>query len=402
MKREDYEEAKRKNADWDKEASQDIKTWSKLFVFDSILAKREYTKIMAQITKRIESFVSLIDEKEIADSYRAELTEYAEGVYKWTYERFGKFTANMLATYLTPKDRLTKAQIQMVEKDAQTIVLTITGGDTLPFMVPKQGSSLGYTQGTAAYTYFEEVHKATKKALDELLELNPNKYKKNINLRNIAEMTVRFEAYKKKRQSLVDAGVRFVLVRSHANCSKRCEPYQGRVYSLDGTSGTFDGRSFIPIEEAADNVTYTSKYTGKTYQAGLFAYNCRHDIVEYKAGMNIEKIPKGVIEETRNVEAQQRKMEREYRSLREKSELFYELYHRSNNKEVQRIAYETRKKAAKLRRQYEAFSERNDMPTIPSRLRIMAGENRYIRTVGKNDAFVKEVKKMKDEAEALQ
>lgn len=398
MKREDYEEAKRKNADWDKEASQDIKTWVKLFVFDSILAKREYTKIMAQITKRIESFVSLIDEKEIADAYRSELTEYAEGVYKWTDERFGKFTANMLATYLTPKDKLTKAQIQMVEKDAQTIVLTISGGENEIPMLPKHGGGAGYTQGTAAYGYFEEVHKATKKALDELLELNPKKYKPNINLRNIAEMTVRFEAYKKKKQELIDAGVRFVLVRSHANCSKRCEPYQGRVYSLDGTSGTFDGRNFVPLEDVADNVTYTSKNTGKTYQAGLFAYNCRHDLVEYKAGMNIEKIPKSVIEERRNVEARQREMERDYRTLREQSERFYILYRQSKNEEMRKIAREAAVKAATLRKQYEAFSERNEIAMIPSRLRIMAGENRYVRTVGKKDSFVKEVKKMKDEA----
>jgi hypothetical protein len=82
MRREEYEEAKQKNPDWDKVISADIKSWSKLYIFDSILTKREYKAIIEKIDERIESFVSLIDEKEIADKYRADLHDYAEQAYQ--------------------------------------------------------------------------------------------------------------------------------------------------------------------------------------------------------------------------------------------------------------------------------------------------------------------------------
>lgn len=398
MRREEYEEAKRKNADWDKEASADIRTWSKLYIFDSILSKREYKKVIETISKRIESFVSLIDEKEIADRYRSDLTEYAQKTYEWVQEHFGRFTPAVLAMALSDKSTLTKAQIKVVEEKGAA-ALTFSGAVDTRFL-QKPGRDYAYTQGTAAYGYFEDVHREVKKAMAdfEALEIKP-KYYANVNPRNIAEMLVRFNAYKKKKKELIDKGVELVLVPSHANCSKRCQPYQGRVYSLNGTTGSIDGRRYVPIEEAADNVTYTSKNTGKTYYAGLFAYNCRHDLVEYKRGMNIERIPADVIERRREVEAEQRVMERNYRMLREKSELYYLMYKKSKNPEMQKIARKAQLRAQKIKKKYIAYSEENDIAYFPTRLRILAGENRYVRTKGKKDAIAKEALRMKEEQE---
>ena len=400
MRREEYEEAKRKNADWDKEASADIRSWSKLYIFDSVLSKREYKKVIDTITKRIESFVSLIDEKEIADKYRSDLTEYAQKTYEWVQEHFGRFTPHVLAMALSDKSTLTKAQIKVVEEKGAA-ALSITGPlDTRFLKKTGPAKDYAYTQGTAAYGYFEDVHDAVKKAMAEFeaLEIKP-KYYANVNPRNIAEMLVRFNAYKKKKKDLIDKGVDLVLVPAHANCSKRCERWQGRVYSLNGTSGSIDGRQYIPIEDAADNVTYTSKNTGKTYYAGLFAYNCRHDLVEYKQGMNIERIPADVIERRREVEMQQRKMERDYRLLREKSELYYLMFKKTKNPEMQKIARKVQLKAQNLKKKYIAFSKENNIAYFPTRLRIAAGENRYIRTKGKKDSIAKEALRMKKEQE---
>lgn len=397
MRREDYEEAKAKNPDWDKVIARDIKTWTKLFAFDSVLARKEYKIVMDAITKRVESFVSLIDEEELRVKYRMELIEYGEKVYKWTMEHFGKYTPYLLSLAATnPKD-LSQQQIKVVEKQGAFILdffrLQLSGP-----VVPTENAA-GYSSATAAGMYSRDLHELVKQQLQDFLDLEVKPtYYANVNPRSIAEMAVRFNKYKEQKKALIDRGVNLVYIPPHSNCSKRCQPWQSRLYSLDGSSGTIDGHKYIPIEEASDNQTYTSKRTGRTYYNGLFSYNCRHEMQEYQRGMVFEKIPDSVIEKRRAIETKQREMEREYRAYREKEELYRILGNRSKNKEVLKIATDARKKAAALRKEYEAFSRKNKITFYPSRLQIMAGENRYVRTVGKNDKIAKEALKLKNEA----
>ena len=70
-------------------------------------------------------------------------------------------------------------------------------------------------------------------------------YSTNVNLRNIAEMQIRYEHQQDMIQSLRDNGTRLVYIVPHANASERCEKYQvggslhpSGLYSLDGTTGT--------------------------------------------------------------------------------------------------------------------------------------------------------------------
>ena len=397
MKREDYEEAKQKNPDWDKVVSADIKSWSKLYIFDSILVNREYKNIIDTIDKRIESFVSLIDEKEIADKYRNDLHEYAAKTYQWAWDHFGMFTPSLLALSLGERKARTKAQIKVVEDRAQFVVKFENLTDT---RTPQKITGHSYTQGTPGQMFYEDIHKEVKKALDDYVALEPKpQYFANINPRNLAEMLVRFNIYQNKKKEFIDKGVKLVLVPSHANCSKRCQPWQGRVYSLDGSTGTVDGRRYIPIEDASDNVTYTSKNTGKTYYCGLFSYNCRHDLVEYKNGMNIERIPASVIEERRKVEMKQREMERNIRLVKERAAMYRVLHHRSKDEYVRKLAYQAEIKARQMKAEYIAYSKQNKIAYYPTRLRVVEGENIYIRTKGKNDAFAQRAQELKEQAQ---
>lgn len=406
MKREEYEEAKRKNADWDKEVAADIKSWIKLFIFDSILSRKEYKFIIDKISQRIENFVEVIDEQAIADKYREELTEYAQGVYEWAFDKFGGLSPLLLALSLGDKKERTTTQIRYVEKNAQYFaridgapdVRTVSPeNDVRGHLLKRDVADHAYTHATSAQGYFRDIHKAVKQAMAdfEALEVKP-KYYANVNARNIAEMSVRYNEYKRQKQELIAKGVKIVLVPSHANCSKRCQPYQGKVYSLDGTSGSIDGRSYIPIEDVSDKVTYTSMRTGRTYPCGLFAYNCRHFMTPYQRGMNIEQIPDDVIERRRNLEMEQRKMERNIRGLKEKAELYRILHKHSGDEQMRKIAHNAELKARALKEKYVSFSQENHMTYIPTRLQILAGENRYVRTVGKKDAFAKEALKLKE------
>ena len=404
MKREEYEEAKQKNADWDKEVSADLKSWIKLYIFDSILGKKSYQSIIETISKRIEAFVSVIDEKPIADKYRQELTEYAEGVYEWTYAKFGGMTPLLLALSLGEKKSRTVAQVKYVE-DRKQFFVNFEGVDAVKAHqlggTPSFDEHIpdwAYSQGTAGQGYFRDIHNAVKQAMAEFeaLDVKP-KYYANVNPRNIAEMSVRWNEYKRQKQELIMQGVELVLVSAHSNCSKRCQPFQGRVYSLNHTSGSIDGRSYIPIEDVSDNMTYTSKNTGRTYPCGLFAYNCRHFMRPYEQGMNIEQIPDDVIERRRKLEIEQRKMERDIRGYREKAELYRILYKHSKDEQMRKIAQKAEERARGLKAKYIEFSRSNHISYIPTRLQILAGENRYVRTIGKKDAFAKEALKLKEQ-----
>lgn len=399
MRRVDYEEARKSNPDWDKEVAQDIKAWSKLYIFDSVLSKREYKTIIEQVGKRIDSFVSLIDQKEIRDGHRTELYDYANALYKWAMDHFGKFTPYLLSLALSKNPK--PAEIKILQKN--TAAVTVDFGDTpLPrISIPAQRGE-GYTTAVGGNIYYKDMQRMVRSQLNEYSRSDPKPvYYTNVNPRNIAEMSVRFEAYKNTKQQLKDKGTRLVYVPSHSNCSKRCQPYQGKVYSLDGTSGTIDGRRFIPIEDVAENVTYKSERTGRTYYNGLFSYNCRHTLEPYEKGMNIQQIPSGVIEKTREAEMQQREMERHYRSLREKEELYRIVYKHSKNEEIRKEATAIRAEAAALRKQYAAFSKKSGLAYLPNRLQIMEGENRYVRTYGRGDTIAKQAMELKQQGESL-
>ncbi len=108
--------------------------------------------------------------------------------------------------------------------------------------------------------------------------LDPNDYSGRNSLRNLAEMEVRYHDHLDNIAELKARGVRLVVCSSHADCSSRCAPWQGRVYSLDGSSGVIDGHRYVPLETATD-IWYTTK-AGRRYKNGLLGFNCYDDKTE--------------------------------------------------------------------------------------------------------------------------
>lgn len=108
--------------------------------------------------------------------------------------------------------------------------------------------------------------------------LDPNDYSGRNSLRNLSEMEVRYHDHLDNIDELKASGARLVVCSSHADCSDRCAPWQGRIYSLDGTSGVVDGHRYVPLETATD-VWYTTK-AGRRYKNGLLGFNCYDDKTE--------------------------------------------------------------------------------------------------------------------------
>lgn len=140
-------------------------------------------------------------------------------------------------------------------------------------------------------------------------------------LRNVAEIHVRHDYQQASIVQMRADGVKLVWASTHVDCSARCFPWQGKLYSLDGTYGTTDsGVSYQPLENAV-NVPYTTK-AGKTYMNGLLGFNCRHRLIPYK---DEQEPPQGYTKaqtvKAYQLDLQQRAMEREIRRVKERAHL---------------------------------------------------------------------------------
>ena len=130
------------------------------------------------------------------------------------------------------------------------------------------------------------------------------------------------------------------------------------MYSLDGTNGTQDGVSYQPLENA------TEIYDKYGYRNGcLSGFNCRHKLIPYNKGFRPIPISEKEMEKQRELEKQQRYMERTIRR--------YESRALMSKSEKKTKAYKHYKGLVKdWTERYEEFSRKNKIPFYPSRLDI--------------------------------
>lgn len=122
-----------------------------------------------------------------------------------------------------------------------------------------------------------------------------------------------------------DYGLDVILVSSHAGARPKCEPYQGRCFSMSGRYGTITDAKGEEYEfEPIGNTSYGEP-------DGLFGINCGHSFryIEEGAFINRETVveTEEQKEENRRIYAQsqeQRAIEREIRKYERESELLKE------------------------------------------------------------------------------
>ena len=205
--------------------------------------------------------------------------------------------------------------------------------------------------------FSEEYAKRVKEVYNELAKAEPM-YDTNISLRNIAEMTVRYDRTMEQIQGFISRGVNLVVGSQHANCSKRCEKWQGGHYTLDNTYQVVDGIEFQPLSNATDQYYTTKK--GKTYKNGyLTGYNCRHYLMEYKKGMRQVSVSADVVEKQREIDHKMRYMERQIRQWKDMA-----LMHKGVDRE---LYLKARQKAIDYNKKYIEFAKSNKRAYYPSR-----------------------------------
>lgn len=124
--------------------------------------------------------------------------------------------------------------------------------------------------------YIKEKVAPVMKRLAEIQPLDTDRADRKISLRARAELEVRYQSHVDEINDLKASGTKLVIASTHADCSERCAPWQGRVYSLDGTTGTTDdGRKYVPLEVATQR-----NFTKKGVPNGLMGFNCFDDETE--------------------------------------------------------------------------------------------------------------------------
>ena len=217
-----------------------------------------------------------------------------------------------------------------------------------------------YELGVPTQVYDKDYKQKVEEVLTDLSKQEA-KYDERISLRNVAEMTVRYERTMDSINEFKSKGINLVVSSRHANCSKRCQEWQGGHYTLDNTYQIVDGIEFQPLSNATDQYYTTKK--GKTYKNGhITGYNCRHYLMAYKKGLSQPEISADVIEKQRKIDQTMRSMERQIREWKDRA-----LLYKGQDKEK----YDEAKfKATAYNKRYIEFAKKNNRPYYPSRTDI--------------------------------
>lgn len=333
------------------EAIEEAQTEIRLIVRDGWFDRMSKAQINVLVQKAIAKALKVITGENLRSAAVRSLNAFAERQYSTYLRQFGISPTLLLALGVLAENKPNTPQFER----AAEIVRNSGVLDT---------QARGVALQEYSKDYFEKRVTPVLNRLADENGIDPDDVSRRNSLRNRAEMEVRYERHLEEIDSLRASGVKLVISSVHADCSNRCYEWQGRVYSLDGTSGTTeDGKSYVPLENATD-VYYTTK-AGKTYKNGLLGFNCRHYLVPYKANMIIPFVDKETQQKERAINTRQRELEREVRHWRVQA-----LIHKGVPGERQEYLA-ARRLAIDANREYIRFSKDNGRAYYPSRVKLL-------------------------------
>ncbi len=333
------------------EAIEEAQTEIRLIVRDGWLNRMSKAQINMLVQKAIARALKVVTNENLRSAAVRSLNAFAERQYSAYLRQFGVSPILLLLLGVLAENKPNTPQF---ERAAEII---------------RDSGIIGTeARGVALQEYSKDYfEKRVKPVLDRLADENgidPDDVSGRNSLRNRAEMEVRYERHLEEIGSLRASGVKLVVSSVHADCSDRCYEWQGRVYSLDGTSGTTeDGKHYVPLEKATD-VYYTTK-AGKTYKNGLLGFNCRHYLMPYKTNMVIPFVDKATQQKESAINTRQRELEREVQHWRVQA-----LMHKGVPGERQEYLA-ARRKAIDTNREYIQFSKDNGRAYYPSRVKLL-------------------------------
>lgn len=325
---------------WQAILIEEAQTNIKLQIKDYIIGADNYARVLSRVKKIIAETIKELESEELKVTAKQTLENFTRQLMLKAFINAG-ITENLMVMAFSQLSTGSKF------KDIIKTYSTTIPKQVFEVAVPNQ-------------VYQEEYMKQVEKIYEELAKAEPM-YDENISLRNIAEMTVRYDKTMADIQGFIDRGVNLVVSSIHANCSVRCQKWQGGHYTLDNTYRTVDGIQFQPLSNATsgEDAIYTTK-KGKTYINGhITGYNCRHYLMEYKKGFEQVPVSAEVVERQRAIDHKMRYMERQVREWKDKALIYKGV---NNDKYLK-----AREKAKIYNQRYIEFAKSNNRAYYPSR-----------------------------------
>lgn len=297
--------AKSQGLNWQALLVEEAQTEIKILIKNEVLKLTSFNSIMKKVNVIIDGVVEELEIDTLKDATSKGLTAFATRLYVYYSQTFQNRTLVQIMAFIAIINGVaTTQQIQIADKTLKDIV------------------SSAYERRVPLDIFAKDYMKTVNERLDYLAGIQAKEdYTTRLSLRNIAEMQVRQEGHKKALEKFQDKGVNLVWIVPHANASKRCEPWQGKLYSLNGTYGEIDGQRYQPLENATDQ--YETTKSGKIYKNGIISgFNCRHIMIEYKKGNKPVEIPAKIVEREREINDTQRYLERGVRLWKERALLY--------------------------------------------------------------------------------
>lgn len=333
----------------------------KVLIKQAILDNLSFDTINKRVIEQINNAIEELEPQELKERSKRLLLAYATEQYRKLKDATRSMSLILLAAMA-----LVYNNKKLTQKQAQQVNRTLNRSPTMRVMGIENlrlNQHTGYYDiGQALQQYSKDYMRKVEKTFSELARSTARDgYASNVSLRNIAEMTVRYENHINQLAELKEKDVNLVWISTHANCSQRCASWQGKLYSLDGTYGTIDGIKYQPLENATD-IYYTTK-AGKTYKNGIISgFNCRHYLIPYEKGNKPVHVPANIVERERKINDTQRELEREVRGYRDMALTF---------KGIDDIkAKQYRAKAIAKNKEYIQYSKKNKVAYYPSRTKI--------------------------------
>lgn len=341
-----YENAKNQGLNWQALLIEETQTEIKVTINNMVLHNQSKLAIRKAIDKIIKDCINDLENEELKQKTYDMLYKYANMCYNMSIAIFGAIPFGVFQSIQAVAEK------QASPKQEQTVREYIAS------------ENLPYNIATPLYEWSDTYMKKVFAKMNELVSIEPKEdMTSRVSLRNIAEIIVRAERHEEELNKMKQDNVNLIWIVPHANCSERCEKWQGKLYSIDNTSGVIDGISYQPLKNATD--IYEKTKSGKVYKNGcLSGFNCRHTILAYKKGNKPIEIPSSVVERQRKINNTQRYYERQIRKWKEKALL---LKGTKSTKEY----FKAKMRAEKWNDKYIEYSEKNKVAYYPSRTKIL-------------------------------
>lgn len=217
---------------------------------------------------------------------------------------------------------------------------------------------------TGAKTRQEAVSAAVKRMAEDGLTGFTDKAGHKWSAQAYVNMDVRTTAANVAREASMqrgqDFGCKLIEISSHIGARPLCEPYQGRIYSTDGSSG-------VAHDLHGEEIPYTP-LSGTSYgqPAGLFGVNCGHHPYPFVDGVSVQAnkpYDKTENDSTYQKSQIQRYMERKVRKAKTGADVLEAVGDLDGAKAL-------RKKARERNRELKDWCEKTGSDYKPDRVRI--------------------------------